>query len=290
VRGARTGTDAGVRELVTQGNKPKAVDELLDARRALHAAAPTLPTYDLARYEEELASLQRALTAPRERRFRFKRSASAKEADSAPAPGEAAGSAPTQNDAIRTASTQAPPYAYCPTHGDSREHTPALTAAPTQSPSAGAISLARLKQQVIDYREQPPGSVHATALTDCIVYVGSVHTSVLLEHCTRCIVIGQTAQCRVFASHSLILCLATRSPITLEASRDVVVGTWCDAIPSAPASPVPHVQDFDDIFRTASHWRVMPRHLAEALREALALPATAVTRCFQQGIYDATDL
>ncbi|WFD26264.1 hypothetical protein MNAN1_001241 [Malassezia nana] len=222
-----------IRAHVQQGEHERAVTALLEARQALQTHAHVLPAYDRQKYEAALADVQRTLhKAQPAAPFHFARSAPSVSAASAPAAPRPRATAP----ALPPSDT---------TVADKHDEVVRL------APISRAVHLHRL---------------HA-----CVVHLGDVQGSVLVDACTYCILLGTAWQCRVSHSHHLALGMDTRSPITLDASEAIRVsaaGAWH----SEPDAPAPPVQDMDDAFGTGAHWAPLAPSAVAALRDILSDP------------------
>lgn len=223
--------DPAIHTHVQRGEHEQAVAALLEARQALQAQVHVLPAYDRQKYEAELAEAQRSLHAAQPAPFRF-----ARRYAPAPAPAPAA--------------------------------RPEAAAPGTLPPSQTTV--ADVQHEVV---RLPPTSraVHLHRLHACVVHLGDVQGSVLLDACTYCVVLGAAWQCRVSHSHHLALGIEARSPLTLDASDAIGVSAAAAWTGSADAPP-PAVQDMDDVFGTGAHWYPLTPASRAALQAHLSEP------------------
>lgn len=221
------------------GRSDAAVDALGEARRALQTAAPRLPPHDLQKYEQELQAIQRELAEKGQRArgaFQFRR-----RAQRAPA----AAAAPA---AATTPST--------PRTRDAWLGTAEL--------GTGGVVAAHLDGCIVDLRTADVSALHLHHAQNTLVLLGDVSSSILLEHCTRCIVVGSVGQCRVFEVRASALLVDTSSVVTLEACDAIQIGGRV-----APA-PALRVQDFGDAFGGHAHWRAVDPAVYSGMARALA--------------------
>lgn len=215
------------------GDHEQAVAAFLEARQALQAQAHVLPAHDQQKYEAELAEAQQSLHAAQPAPFHFAR---------------------------RAPPATAPAFA-------ARPVAPAPSALPPSQ-----TTVADVQHEVV---RLPPTSraVHLHRLHACVVHLGDVQGSVLLDACTCCVVLGAAWQCRVSHSHRVALGIEARSTLTLDASNDIGVSALAAWAGSADAQP-PAVQDMDDVFGTGGHWYHLTPAQIDVLQTHLSDPKT----------------
>lgn len=240
-------TQTALRDLIETELPAKsdvAVQGLANARRTLQDAAPTLPAHDRQTYEHELQSIQRTLaqhTQAARKRFQFRRTnAPAPAAPSIPSLAEAA--VPARTDARRTAARLA-----------------------AQDVAQASGTLVGLDMCILDLRGVAVPTLHLRDVVNSLVFLGDVQGSVLVEQCTRCLIAGQARQFRAVDIQNCALLITTPSSLTLESSDQVCVGS---NLLQPPAEP-PHVQDFQDAFGDAHHWRRIDPETFAALQRRI---------------------
>lgn len=211
----------GVRERLKLGETESARDALLDARKALQAAAPDLSSHDIQMYEAAWSQVHRELTRPTHT-FRFVR-----------------------DDTSRKEQ--------CETR---------LPSAPIPDPS--------FERHRIIHTPLGEGVV-LHHLDACVIYIGEVHGSVLLESCTACLVVGSAQQCRFTQCSHMAVCVDTPTPLSLEKCHHIFVGCLADMQAHKERCAV-SVQDFDDILGEGVNYNKLDASMRAQLQPAQTDP------------------
>ncbi|PKI83634.1 hypothetical protein MVES1_002467 [Malassezia vespertilionis] len=231
------------------------VDAIVDARSTLQSAAPFLPTYDLQRYEQTLGAIQRQRAEQGKSArgaFRFRRT------ERAPRPAEQPRTAApaSERSAVRRG----------------------LRLGQSDFTHDGALQITELDTCIVDI--DTVSAVHIQSVADCVLLLGHVQGSILVEECARCVVVGSAQQVRLFSCTALAALIDTPSTVTLERCDRIQIGAH---VRDAP----PPVQDFSVAFGGASkHWSYLSAPLHERLMASMERSEQAV----QDAVRSATHL
>ncbi|WFC98928.1 hypothetical protein MYAM1_001661 [Malassezia yamatoensis] len=245
---------AALRRQIQEGDESQSdatVQGLADARLRLQAAAPSLPSHDLQKYEEQLQSLQQELASKKQEargKFRFRRERG--KVTGCPKPAVDL----HQHDPVDVQT--------CRSHETLDE----------QDVTTMKGTLSHLEACVVDLRTTKIPSLHLHHVSNTIILLGDIQGSVFFQHGSRCVLYGSVRQMRLVDVTDTAMFLETSSTITLETCKAIQIGRRDLSTPESNLS----VQDFQAAFQEVSNWTPASVDAYSKLNKWLALAQESI--------------
>jgi len=125
---------------------------------------------------------------------------------------------------------------------------------PLYTPSSSLV-LSSLTNCSVDLSSLAFSAVHIHSLSKCVLDLGKVGGSILLDRVDNCVIVGETQQFRAHNSTSSTFLIRCKSKPIIEKSNGIRFG-----YPPSPASLVEEpieVQDFDDPLGNSRNWQLV---------------------------------